>query len=150
MNLRTLASKFYRCGLMDQVGNLRIASLQLQFLDSKKTVLTVLKFLCIFQWDETCRWDWRYNEMNCNSKYHSTKMINNKCLSFYQAVKNEGKVNVYFVSAYKTREMFNNTQLGDTVNNATEKLCIFFSHCLKHVAGCIQMLPHSHIQLPFI
>ena len=46
--------------------------------------------------------------------------------------------------------MFNNTQLGDTVNNATEKLCILFSHCLKHVAGCIEMLPHSHIQLPFI
>ena len=75
-------------------------------------------------------------------------MINNKCLSFYQAVKNEGKINVYFVSAYKIRKMFNNTQLGDTVNNGTEKLCIFFSHCLKHVADCIEMLPYSLIQLP--
>ena len=39
--------------------------------------------------------------------------------------------------------MFNKTELDDIVNNAPEKSGIFSSHCLKHVAGCIEMLPYS-------
>lgn len=39
--------------------------------------------------------------------------------------------------------MFNNTELGDDVNKATEKPGIFSSHSMKHVAGCIEMLPYS-------
>ena len=64
-------------------------------------------------------------------------------LSFYQAVRNESKVDVYFFSADKNREMLNNTELGDIVNNVPEKPGIFSSHCLKHVAWCIEMLPYS-------
>ena len=33
--------------------------------------------------------------------------------------------------------MFNNKELGDTVNNAPEKPGIFSSHCLKHVVMCV-------------
>ena len=64
-------------------------------------------------------------------------------LSFYQTVRNESKVNVHFVSVDKIREMFNNTELGDNVNKASEKPGIFSSHPMKHVAGCIEMLPCS-------
>ena len=39
--------------------------------------------------------------------------------------------------------MFNNTELGNVVNNTPEKPGIFSSQCLKHVAGCIEMLPYS-------
>ena len=39
--------------------------------------------------------------------------------------------------------MFNKTELDDIVNNAPKKPGIFSSHCLKHVAGCIEMLPYS-------
>ena len=33
--------------------------------------------------------------------------------------------------------------MGDIVNNAPEKPGIFSFHSLKHVAGCIEMLPYS-------
>ena len=66
-------------------------------------------------------------------------------LSFYEAVRNKNKINlnVFFVSVDKIREMFNNTDLGNIINNAPEKPGIFSSQCLKHVAGCIEMLPYS-------
>ena len=39
--------------------------------------------------------------------------------------------------------MFNNTELGDIVNNAPAKTSIFSSNCLENVAWCIEMLPYS-------
>ena len=88
------------------------------------------------------------NWIGCTTKRIVTqKVIQQKlsitdALSFYQAVRNESKVNV-FVSVNEIREMFNNTELGDIVKNAPEKPGIFSSHSLKHVAGCIEMLPYS-------
>ena len=43
--------------------------------------------------------------------------------------------------------MFVKAELGDIVNNAPEKPGIYYFHCLKHVAGCIEC---SKIQLPLI
>ena len=34
-------------------------------------------------------------------------------------------------------------KLGNIVNNAPKKANTFSSHCLKHVAWCIEMLPYS-------
>lgn len=39
--------------------------------------------------------------------------------------------------------MFSNTEVFDIMNNAPEEPGIFSSHCLKHVAGCIEMHPYS-------
>ena len=39
--------------------------------------------------------------------------------------------------------MFSNTEVFDIMDNAPEKPGIFSSHCLKHVAGCIEMHPYS-------
>ena len=50
----------------------------------------MLEFLCTFTWERTCKWDQWCNEKNCNSKSNSVKKY---------AVRNNRKVNVYFVSA---------------------------------------------------
>ena len=69
---------------------------------------------------------------------HRKLSITDALITFCQAVRNDSKVN-----ANKIRKIFNNTKFGDIVNNASEKLGIFSSYCLKHVAGCTEILTYS-------
>ena len=63
--------------------------------------------------------------------------------SFYEAVKNESLVNVYFVSADDITNMISNSAIGDLIKNAPAQPGIFSAHHLQQVHGKIEMRPYS-------